>query len=370
MCTAKRLCRRAARRNSGMYVCIGHRACRAVVGAVPCVLPAGLAGTVAAACAAAFQHLGRPEQGRAGVRDVRAAGDRPRRSAWPGHGADRRRLAEGHDGEFRASVGGRVGGLLRGGCGLLDAASGTVSPRAVPSGGACRRVWRSAGLVVLSGFLRRICKLAAGRGNVAAAVEDLWSGGIQAGRRQAAHAGGAREIPFPAGNGYSTKWEARDASAGHHRRAAYGISGCAGIRHAVCGKSLHGFRQLLSPSYAAQSVDACPVCPGPADAVRAAEPGAQHRAVSGRPPCARTVYGRLSVCVRYGRAAAALDGALRAGAAGRGAPAADHRCVPSAPGGDVGVRCAPGRAGTGWPLVHRLCIYKSLWAEGISPAVP
>lgn len=35
-----------------------------------------------------------------------------------------------------------------------------------------------------------------------------------------------------------------------------------------------------------------------------------------------------------------------------------------------GVRCAPGRAGTGWPLVHRLCIYKSLWAEGISPAVP
>lgn len=33
----------------------------------------------------------------------------------------------------------------------------------------------------------------------------------------------------------------------------------------------------------------------------------------GRPPCARTVYGRLSVCVRYGRAAAALDGALRAG---------------------------------------------------------
>ena len=42
----------------------------------------------------------------------------------------------------------------------------------------------------------------------------------------------------------------------------------------------------------------------------------------------------------------------------------------SAPGGDVGVRCAPGRAGTGWPLVHRLCIYKSLWAEGISPAVP
>ena len=60
----------------------------------------------------------------------------------------------------------------------------------------------------------------------------------------------------------------------------------------------------------------------------------------------------------------------RSGAAGRGAPAADHRCVPSAPGGDVGVRCAPGRAGTGWPLVHRLCIYKSLWAEGISPAVP
>lgn len=48
-----------------MYVCIGHRACRTVVGAVPCVLPAGLAGTVAAACAAAFQHLGRPEQGRA-----------------------------------------------------------------------------------------------------------------------------------------------------------------------------------------------------------------------------------------------------------------------------------------------------------------
>lgn len=31
--------------------------------------------------------------------------------------------------------------------------------------------------------------------------------------------------------------------------------------------------------------------------------------------------------------------------------------------------CA-GRAGTGWSLVHRLCIYKSLWAEGISPAVP
>ncbi|MFQ9681567.1 MAG: hypothetical protein ACLRZH_17040 [Ruthenibacterium lactatiformans] len=30
-------------------------------------------------------------------------------------------------------------------------------------------------------------------------------------------------------------------------------------------------------------MDACPVCPGPADAVRAAEPGAQHRAVSGRP---------------------------------------------------------------------------------------